>query len=366
LPSGSGIEIQTEVKEMNNPPLISVVMPVYNGGQFLGKAIDSIQRQTFTNFEFIIIDDGSSDDSRAIIQAYQQKDPRIHPIFLEQNSGIVTALNTGLNAAAGKYIARMDADDISLPTRFEEQINYLEDHPDVDVISSYYQLIGPTGDKLGNIIKLPTTNLTILWSLCIDNPIVHPGVVIRTEAVRNIGGYRAIYPHAEDYDLWMRLSDKSHFANLAHPLIQLRRHSSNITVVHHDDSMESSISISQMMLQKVLSQKIEEYSVQPFWMNNSSSSSNVKQAVNILVNLSQHFLSHFLLSEGERAFIKKDALLRILRLVKSNKFSVINISIIAMALRIDIRLFMKMIFSWIIYRDSTKLLQNQELSSNSN
>jgi glycosyltransferase involved in cell wall biosynthesis len=350
---------------MPTPPLVSVVMPVYNGAGYLSEAIDSILRQTYTNFEFIIIDDGSSDESRTIIQEYQQNDSRIHPIFLEQNSGIVTALNTGLNAAAGKYIARMDADDISVSTRFEEQIHFLENHHDVDVISCYYQLIGPTGDKLDDIIKLPITNLTILWSLCIDNPIVHPGVVIRTEAVRNIGGYRATYPHAEDYDLWMRLSDKSHFANLANPLIQLRRHSSNITVVHHDDSMESSISISQMMLQKVLSQKIEEYSAQPFWMNNSSSSSNVKRAVNILVNLSQHFLSHFPLSEGERAFIKKDALQRIFHLVKSNKFSVVNINIIAMALRIDSGLFMKMIFSWIIYRDSTKLLQNQDLSSNS-
>jgi glycosyltransferase involved in cell wall biosynthesis len=143
-------------------PRISVVMSVYNGEKYLRQAIESILQQTYTDFEFIIIDDGSTDSSREIIQSYDDK--RIRLVINEQNIGLTKSLNKGIRLAKGEFIARMDADDISLPQRFEKQVAYLDSHPEVGVLGTYANIIDHRGKIINNII-FPTEHETILWTM---------------------------------------------------------------------------------------------------------------------------------------------------------------------------------------------------------
>lgn len=202
-------------------------MPVYNARAFLNEAIDSILNQTFSDFEFLIIDDGSTDDSMAIVESYL--DPRIRFLPNEANRGIVYSLNRGLEAASGKYIARMDADDVSLPDRLALQSHFLDEHPEVALVGSNTILINATGDELEREYY-PTSMREIRRAIFIHNPFAHGSVMIRGEAIRQVGRYDHRFLHNEDYDLWLRIARKHQLANLKEHLLKRRIHNSNITV----------------------------------------------------------------------------------------------------------------------------------------
>ena len=213
-------------------PKVTVLMPVYNGERYLRKAIDSILCQTFQDFDFLIIDDGSRDNTLEIINSYQ--DQRIKLIQNSQNLGISKALNKGLDLATGKYIARMDCDDISLPERFQKQVDFLDQHPEIIVVGSYMDIIDTQGNKLNQQYQYPLVHDDIVNSMLILNPMGHPSVMFRHFEVLKIGGYRSMDEwknvSTEDYDLWLRIASKNHeLANLAEPLIYYRNHSNSLT-----------------------------------------------------------------------------------------------------------------------------------------
>lgn len=208
-------------------PIVSVVMPAYNAEKYIGEAIDSILGQTFTDFEFIIVNDGSTDKTKEIIESYD--DPRLVYLENEKNSGIVKTLNKGLDAAQGKYIARMDADDISMPERFAEQVRYLDRHPDIGIVGSWLRIIDGDGVYKYDF-KFKTRPDDCYANMLYGTPVAHPAVMLRAEILRNNNlNYDDNFRGIEDYFLWWQCRKYTKITNIAQPLINYRKHNSQIT-----------------------------------------------------------------------------------------------------------------------------------------
>jgi len=209
-------------------PLVSVVMSVYNGQAFLSEAVESVLKQTFRDFEFVIIDDGSTDTTAKILSTYVSRDERIR-VFRHENKGRAASLNVGIGAARGKYIARMDADDVALPHRLKEQIDFMEQHPEVGLLGGAVELINAQGQVFKTFCP-PLQDSEIRSVMIRYNPIHHPTVIMRKEVVLAAGGYRKALLDADDYDLFLRIGERSRFANLGKPVLQYRVHSSQVSV----------------------------------------------------------------------------------------------------------------------------------------
>jgi len=211
----------------NNKPMVTVLMPVYNAERFLRQAIESILSQTFTGFEYLIIDDGSIDASRDIVRSYNDK--RIRFIESEKNLGLIKTLNRGLALAKGEYIARQDADDISHPTRLEKQVTFLNSYPEIVLLGTEVNSIDQHGRRSKPYgCSTVSSALAIRWQLMFDNPFVHPSVMMRTEIVRKFGGYDEHFLDCEDYDLFSRLTYIYKTTNLKETLLDYRYHPESI------------------------------------------------------------------------------------------------------------------------------------------
>ena len=222
------IQSETHLSNMVTP-IVSVVMSVYNGERFLREAVESILDQSFREFEFIIIDDGSDDRSASILDSYQKNDPRVR-VFHQENRGLVESLNLGCRLARGTYIARMDADDISFRNRLMCQVDFMEKHPEVGVVGGAIEIINATGNSLITHrypIKHCEINEALLRGDC---SLVHPAVLMRKEVFVSVGGYRKIVVDAEDYDLWLRIAENSQLANLEVVVLKYRRHVNQLSV----------------------------------------------------------------------------------------------------------------------------------------
>ena len=211
-------------------PLVTVLMPIYNGEAFVAEAIESILDQTFQDFEFLIIDDGSTDKSVEIIERYA--DSRIRLIHNEHHSELVRTLNRGLELAQGKYVARMDADDISLPDRLERQVGFLEANADVGACGTWVVLMG---DREGEIWRYPESAGGVLCGLLFHASLAHPTVCMRREVFdQHALRFDEGYPHAEDYELWSRASEVISLANIGSVLLRHRIHAGSVTQRHSD------------------------------------------------------------------------------------------------------------------------------------
>ena len=202
-------------------------MCVRNGEKFLAEAIESILNQTFDAFEFIIVNDGSTDGTAIILEQYSRGDPRINVIEIV-SSGLPVARNTAVENARAPILAVMDADDIALPQRLSKQLEYLSVHEEVSVLGTGAVIIDEKG-KRRNIKVMPDTPAMVRSTLPHRCCLIHPSVMIRRSALLAAGGYNLNYKVAEDYDLWLRVSEFSELANLTEPLIMLRKHGAQIT-----------------------------------------------------------------------------------------------------------------------------------------
>ena len=209
-------------------PAISVVMAVYNGGVYLSEAIDSVLNQTWQDFEFIIINDGSTDESEKIINSYKETDSRVFAIHRE-NKGLVESLNEGIALAQSDFIARMDADDISLPYRFALQYQFLNDHPDVVCVGGDPIIIDEDGEEITRLFTPPDDVRIQEMLLSGHCPIEHPTVMFRRAVAESLGNYRKEYETAEDYDLWLRMGEFGQLANITRPLLKYRYLNSSIS-----------------------------------------------------------------------------------------------------------------------------------------
>ncbi len=216
-------------------PAVTVLMPVHNGGRFLTEAIDSILGQTFKDFEFVVVDDASTDDTAKVLAGVD--DPRMVVLANDSQSGVAASLNRGIDAARGDLIARMDADDVADPRRLEHQVAFMADHPDVVLCGTEAQRIDADGLHLQSIKRLHS-DIEIRWHLLTANPFIHPSVVFRTETIRRIGGYDPALQCAQDYDLWCRLSMEGKCANLPEQLVQYRFHSQAISANKRNQQLQ--------------------------------------------------------------------------------------------------------------------------------
>jgi len=217
---------------VNNNPMISVVMPVYNGGKYLDEAIQSILNQTYANFEFIIINDGSTDKSLEIIEKYKKQDERIILISRE-NRGLIASLNEGIDKARGKYIARMDADDISLPERFERQIGLMEEEK-TDICGCHWLIMNEVG-KHTDCFTVPLSDESFIAYLSYSVPFAHGSVMIRksflSENTLYYGSGNA--QHAEDYEMWIRVYElNGRFSNVNDFLFKYRQFKQSLSQVN--------------------------------------------------------------------------------------------------------------------------------------
>ncbi len=231
-------------------PSVSVVMPVYNCEDYLESSIDSILNQTFRDFEFLIFNDGSTDRSESVIGEYADKDERIKVFNSGQNRGLVFQLNEGLRLAKGDYIVRMDADDISMPGRLEEQVSFMENNPDFGVCGAWMRLF-PAAD--GAVWVQPTQHEDIFAGMVFRTRIWHPTVIMRRDAIANLDEfYDAEFAHVEDYEYWVRLGLRGvKFANIGKILYAYRRHGESVCNIHEQIQIINSDRIREMILNEL-------------------------------------------------------------------------------------------------------------------
>jgi glycosyltransferase involved in cell wall biosynthesis len=207
----------------------SVLLPVYNGGAFLQLAIESILNQDERDFEFLLIDDCSTDQSAKIIRHYAESDGRIRPVFHRENAGLAATLNEGLREARSDLIVRMDQDDVALAKRIGTQVEFMSERPEIAVAGSFVYHMGlrPADDRL---VQLPIKHEEIVRTLDRENCIYHPSVILRRERILSLGGYRAEFRNSEDYDLWLRVAKVYQLANIPEPLLRYRFSVSGMTL----------------------------------------------------------------------------------------------------------------------------------------
>ena len=209
-------------------PAVSVLMPVYNAEAYLAEAVKSVLSQTFEDFDFVIVNDGSTDRSGKMLEEFARADRRIN-LISRPNTGIVGALNDGLKAAEAPLIARMDADDVSVPMRLQRQVDYMKAHPECVALGG--RVVGT--DPYGCVLFRSEHKLTheeidaellkgVGWAL------VHPAVMMRREAVEKVGGYRKEFQWVEDLDLFLRLAEIGRLANLSEELLLYRQHTTSV------------------------------------------------------------------------------------------------------------------------------------------
>jgi glycosyltransferase involved in cell wall biosynthesis len=219
-------------------PALTVLLAVYNGEKYLRESLESVLNQTFTDFEFLIIDDGSKDRTLTILKEFEAKDARIR-LVSRPNKGLTNTLNEGLCLARSEFLARMDADDLCLPTRFEKQVAYLRENPQCVLVGSAVELIDPAGLPIRRMCNETTHEQIDSAHLNRGWPVVHPAVMMRLSALKQVGGYRDMYNTLEDLDLFLRLAEVGKLANLPDVLLRYRQHFASVT--HSKESQQMKI-----------------------------------------------------------------------------------------------------------------------------
>jgi glycosyltransferase involved in cell wall biosynthesis len=245
--------------------LVTVLMPVYNQEKYIKFSVESILTQTFPNFELLIIDDGCTDKSMAIVNGF--KDQRIR-VIKTPHIGQAGAMNIGLKKAAGKYVARIDADDIALPNRLQEQIAFLEANRKIVLVGSWVEVFDDSGKVLG-IRKGPADPLLIRWETIFHNPLPHPSVCFCKEPILALGGYNPSWLHMEDRELFFKVAHKYQAANIPRVLLRYRQHPASLSQKYGKDQRLNSDRLTVSHVKQYLdmdeSNILRFVSVQPAW-----------------------------------------------------------------------------------------------------
>lgn len=234
-------------------PTISVVMPVYNDERFVGPAIDSILAQDFRDFEFIVINDGSTDGTARVLEKYS--DPRF--LFVNQkNKGIVHALNLGISMAKGKYIARMDSDDISRNDRFQKQIDFLDNNKEYGMVGSACDILDENGIHIAHF-SVPSTDKAIRKSMIWRNPFVHSSIMVRKNILNIVGGYDQTFNSiGQDYEMWWRVLKVTKVKNLEEELVTRTHRASSTFRIRKDIHYKAMLRISRIAFRQGIAPRI--------------------------------------------------------------------------------------------------------------
>jgi hypothetical protein len=230
-------------RKMSSRPLISLVMSTYNGEKFLVQAIRSLLNQTVGDFELVVVDDCSTDYTVEILKSLQDK--RLVVSHNSSNLGIGASLNRALQAARGEFIAVQDHDDVSLPTRFEEQVRFLDTHPEVVLVGSPAWVIDENDTRKG-LWKVPFDDVELRWQLLVNEPFLHTSIMMRRRALEDVGGYSTDpqYRFAEDYELISRIAATYPVANLREPIVSWREHDRSASELNQSQQEQAVFKIS--------------------------------------------------------------------------------------------------------------------------
>lgn len=230
---------------------LSVVMPVYNAEEYVEECITSVLDQSFQNFEFVIVDDCSSDGTWSIIQEYEENDTRIKAFRNQQNLGVVKTRNKAFSKACGssEYVAIMDSDDVCLPERLERQVSFLERHEDHGVVGGNTVIINERGERIGHR-AYPETNRDVQRELVFRSPFAQPAVMLRRSILRRVGEYNEEYERAQDYELWFRVLSISKGANLQGDVLKYRVSESQGKSTALKETLRNTLKIQRMYLLK--------------------------------------------------------------------------------------------------------------------
>lgn len=322
-----------------NSPDVTVLMSVYNGERYLEDAIESILGQTFHDFEFIIINDGSTDGTKDTLTRYQRMDDRIR-VYDQENRGLIAALNRGCQLARGKYIARMDADDISLPERLARQLYYMEAHPEVGVLGTWTESIDDSG-RLLETQRLPTAPSLIRWALLFGNPIAHGSVMMRLDVIRRLGFYHTDALYSEDYDLWSRASVDTRIAIIPDVLLRYRVWRGSTSLIHKQTQRSGSIKVMHSSIERLLNSEVSLDVVATLRQMPEGPSSTrlqrIESAASLVQQLHHAYLRTNVLSPAEATEVARDAGRRLLNLaIRTRTISISKaLLILLQALRLD-------------------------------
>jgi len=298
---------------MDKNPRVSVLMSVYNGERYLREAVESILDQTFADFEFIIVDDGSTDNTWQILQSYAASEPRIVLVQNETNVGVPGSLNRGLGLARGQYIARMDADDVSLPERLAKQVAFLDEHDEVGVVGCAIHVIDADGSPT-RVKRYPTMHGPLMWALCFSTSLAHPTAVFRKAVVERVGGYDNALVANQDRDLWQRLSSVTHFANLPDVYLLYRRHPHKVSRRYADTQARNSAKAGQRMMARILGYEVPFEICYDIRLGRFETADDAVQTVRIIRSLYDTFMAKESLSIPEKRAIRRDAAQRLVSL----------------------------------------------------
>ncbi len=254
-------------------------MSVYNGEKYLSQSVESILNQTYENFEFVIIDDGSTDNSYSILKQYASQHSQIVLIKNEKNLGLTKSLNLGLKIAKGKYIARQDHDDISHPERLEKEVRYLDQNPDVMLVTGNLKLIDSLGQFINNTKRFMEQKL-IAWYLLFYNVIGgHSLVMFRREEVVALGGYYEAFLYGQDYQLWLRLVETGKIVILPEVLLQWRQHDENISKKKKSEQDAFGLQCTQNSISLLIGEdisKAQAKELRDFWLHRLPADTEVR------------------------------------------------------------------------------------------
>lgn len=232
-------------------PAVTVLMSVYNGQRYLHESIDSILGQSYDDFEFVIVNDGSTDATENILRQYADRDRRIVLLQHEDKVGLSKSLNEGLAIAQGVYIARQDADDVSLDERLQRQVAFMEAHPQVGLLGTAYGVVNQGGGKVTSC-QHPLGDTEIRWQLLFHNAFCHTSVLFRRQLVMNVESYNEQCPYSQDYDLWVRLMNVTIGANLPEPLVNWRHHKAGVGMTHGEEQQRIAAQIAYDQMRSLL------------------------------------------------------------------------------------------------------------------
>jgi glycosyltransferase involved in cell wall biosynthesis len=283
-------------------------MSVYNGERYLRESVDGILGQSFRDLEFVIVDDGSTDSTSSLLLECEASDSRVH-VIRQQHAGMVAGLIAGCSRARGRLLARIDADDVALPTRFEQQVAFLEAHPEVGVLGTRVEVI----DGEGRVLRTSNPvrhHAFAAWKLLLWPSVAHPSVMMRRALLQDCGGYDAAFEYAEDYELWTRLVEVTRFANLPEALTRYRVHDGMTTRRERRAMLEATHRIRRRFLARLLDRDPSEEQCE--WLERFESGSGQlderrrETAVDLLFELHAALLERGILRRDEAGEVRAD------------------------------------------------------------
>jgi glycosyltransferase involved in cell wall biosynthesis len=283
-------------------------MSVYNGELYLRESLESVLRQSFRDFEFVIIDDGSTDATPSILEECEKSDPRVR-VTRQEHAGVAAALVAGCARSRGRLLARIDADDVALPTRFEHQVAFLDAHPEVGVLGTRLDII----DERGRVLRRsgqPRDHAWVARRLLCWPPVAHPSVMMRRALLEEFGGYDVGFEHAEDYELWTRLVEVTRFANLPLALLRYRIHDGMVTRRERSRMLEATDRVRRCFLSRLLDRELSpercDWLVRFEGGSSRLEAPKVRASIELLLELYEAMLERGILRHSEAAEVRGD------------------------------------------------------------